>query len=45
MIVGSLLELLAKRRSHTFPKPIDVHAVIDVAGECIYSVEYCESVR
>ena len=44
-MVGSLVELLAKRISQTCHKPIDFHTVTDVVGESISSAEYCESVR
>ena len=37
-MVESLLEMLTKRRSQTFCKPVDVHFVTNVIGESIYSI-------
>ena len=38
MNMESLLEILTKRRSQTFYKPVDVHFVTNVVGESISSI-------
>ena len=35
-MVESLLEILIKRRSHSFYKPIDVHSMKNDLGESVY---------
>ena len=42
---GELTGTLTKRRNLAFYKLIDVHSVINVIEESIFSVQYCESVR
>ena len=37
-MVKSLLEILTKRRSQTFYKPIDVHPMENIVGESISSI-------
>ena len=38
LMLESLLEILIKRRSQTFYKPIDVHSVTNAIGEGISSI-------
>ena len=48
LMVESLLEILTKRRSQVFYKPVDVHSVTNAIGEftsSISNLEYCESIR
>ena len=48
LMVESLVEILTKRRSQVFYKPVDVHSVTNAIGEftsSISNLEYCESIR
>ena len=38
MMAESLLEILTKRKSQTFYKPVDVNSVTNATGESIYSI-------
>ena len=48
LVVKSLLEILTKRRSQSFYKPIDIHSVTNaIKRDCFFKkhVEHYESVR